>query len=245
MYVYCTWSPLNASAGNSCPLTSFVLLQILRQIVSWHDSRVKMIFKENTLTPKHVFNASPLNLVTSPFLDPTELSYITSLIIARRNAVWSLGWCELIALVHDELLENRFVRANYFPGKYPLPSVVLWPRGLTANQPAVNETGTKLSLANVFEDPPSKISWQPATHRLFGNMIRLQWYMFLRGVSFSWQIQLPAKMLLLRQANKWRGDGAGGGRSWVISDTEWSTIFQPPPMGECHNGKKLRRMCRF
>lgn len=39
--------------------------------------------------------------------------YLTSLITTLHNAVWSLGRWELIALNHNEFLENRFVATSY------------------------------------------------------------------------------------------------------------------------------------
>lgn len=48
--------------------------------------------------------------------------YHTGLIITSDSVLRLERW-DLIALDHNELLENGFVRANYFPGKYPLPSL--------------------------------------------------------------------------------------------------------------------------
>lgn len=44
-----------------------------------------------------------------PILYAATANYLAGLIIMLRNAVWSLGRWGLIALDHNELLENRFV----------------------------------------------------------------------------------------------------------------------------------------
>lgn len=144
-----------------------------------------------------------------------------SLIITLHNVAWSLGQQELIALHHNELLENRFVRANYFLGKYPLPSVVLClqsDRGLTANQPAVNETGTKWYLGSIFKSSLSKRGWQPTMSRLFENMILLLIICSWMERHLDDEYRLPEKLLQLGQANKSGWWGWGVGQEWVMND---------------------------
>lgn len=110
-------------------------------------------------------------------LPPARPNHLAGLIITSRNAAWSLGRWELIALDHNELLENRFVWANYFPGKYPLPSLVLClksdPEAWQLIRPPLMRLGLHIKwfLWNTSKSPPSKSSRQPPVSWLIENMI--------------------------------------------------------------------------